>query len=63
MTSKLAKNLKGQKMFQILNQVQNLERNGKKIYHFELGEPSHKTPKAIPNRMIKSILKKIQSNR
>ncbi len=57
MTSKLAKNLKGQKMFQILNQVQNLERNGKKIYHFELGEPSHKTPKAIPNRMIKSILK------
>ena len=30
MTSKLAKNLKGQKMFQILNQAQEMERKGKK---------------------------------
>ena len=57
MASKLAKNLKGQKMFQILNQVQEMERKGKKIYHFELGEPFHKTPKSIPDRMIKSIQK------
>ena len=57
MPSKLAKNLKGQKMFQILNEVQEMERKGKKIYHFELGEPFHKTPKLIPDRMIKSIRK------
>ena len=57
MTSKISKNLKGQKMFQILNQVQEQERKGKKIYHFELGEPFHKTPKSIPDRMIKSIQK------
>ena len=57
MPSKLSKNLKGQKMFQILNQVQELERKGKKIYHFELGEPFHRTPKSIPERMIKSIQK------
>lgn len=57
MASKLAKNLKGQKMFQILNQVQGMERKGRKIYHFELGEPFHKTPKSIPDRMIQSIKK------
>ena len=34
-----------------------MERKGKKIYHFELGEPFHKTPQPIPDRMIKSIQK------
>ena len=47
-------------MFQILNEAQEMEKK-EKIYHFELGEPFHKTPQPIPDRMIKSIQKEIQS--
>ncbi len=57
MISKLAKKFSGQKMFQILNKAQQIERLGKSVYHFELGEPYHQTPKSIPKRMISSIKK------
>ncbi len=54
-TSRLSKSFIGQGMFEILNSVQSLERQGKKIYHFELGEPFHKTNSKIINSLITSI--------
>ena len=54
-TSNLSNNFIGQGMFQVLNTVQKLERDGKKIYHFELGEPLHKTNKNIVNTLVSSI--------
>tara|TARA_B100001093_G_C26827155_1_gene1014543 strand:- start:152 stop:1333 length:1182 start_codon:yes stop_codon:yes gene_type:complete len=54
-TSSLSDNFIGQGMFEILNVVQKLEREGKKIYHFELGEPHHETHPKIVNKLISSI--------
>ena len=54
-TSTLSNNFIGQGMFEILNTVQKLEREGKKIYHFELGEPLHKTNNKIVKSLISSI--------
>ena len=34
----------GQPMFKLLAQSQHLERNGKKIIHFEIGDPSFSSP-------------------
>lgn len=45
--SDAANRLKGQEMFQILEKAQALEREGKKIIHFELGDPDFKTPSKI----------------
>ena len=56
--SDLSHNFIGQGMFQVLNTVQKLEREGKKIYHFELGEPLHKTDKKIVNTLVSSIKKR-----
>ena len=56
-TSSLSNNFIGQEMFEILNTVQKLERKGKKIYHFELGEPLHKTNDKIVKSLISSIKK------
>jgi len=42
-----ANNVQGQPMFKVLDKVQNLERSGRKILHFELGEPNFDTPKNI----------------
>ena len=43
-------------MFQVLDNVQRLERGGKKIYHFELGEPNFNTPTNISQNAVKAIL-------
>ena len=56
-TSLLSDDFIGQGMFEILNTVQNLERRGKKIYHFELGEPLHNTHPKIVDKLISSIKK------
>lgn len=48
-------NLLGQKMFQILSKAQDLEKSGKKIIHFEIGDPNFNTPKNIKKALIKSI--------
>jgi aspartate aminotransferase len=45
--SHIADCIDGQPMFQMLSKVQNLEREGKKILHFELGEPDFATPDNI----------------
>ena len=39
----------GQPMFKILEAAQKLERSGKDILHFELGEPDFDTPQNIIN--------------
>lgn len=42
-----ANNVEGQPMFKILDKVQKLERTGREILHFELGEPNFDTPPNI----------------
>ena len=53
--SQAANRLEGQKMFQILAMARELERTGKKILHFELGDPDFDTPKNVIDVAIKSI--------
>ena len=40
-------NVSGQPMFKVLDKVQKLERSGREILHFELGEPDFDTPPNI----------------
>ena len=42
-----ANNVEGQPMFKVLDKVQRLERSGREILHFELGEPNFDTPPNI----------------
>jgi aspartate/methionine/tyrosine aminotransferase len=42
-----ANNVEGQPMFKVFDKVQKLERSGRKILHFELGEPNFDTPENI----------------
>src|SRR4030066_1062258 len=53
--SNAANRLEGQKMFQILAKAQELERQGKKIIHFEIGDPDFDTPVNIVNAACKSL--------
>ena len=48
-------NLKGQPMFQILSTCQDLEKQGKRILHFELGDPDFDTPELITEACIQSL--------
>ena len=43
--AKRVKNLEGQKMFQILERTKVLERQGKNILHFEIGDPEFDSPR------------------
>jgi len=45
--SQAALNVKGQPMFKMLDKVQNMERAGREVLHFELGEPDFNTPPNI----------------
>ena len=47
--------LEGQKMFQILARANELERQGKEILHFELGDPDFNTPQNIVEAACKSL--------
>ena len=53
--SEIAKNLVGQPMFEILELSQEYERQGKKILHFELGEPDFPTPQHICEAAVNAI--------
>ena len=53
--SKSAQNLTGQPMFRMLSKIQEIEKMGKKILHFELGDPDFPTPSNISEAAIKSI--------
>ena len=50
-----AMRLEGQKMFQILAKANELERQGKEIIHFEIGDPDFNTPENIVNAVCKSL--------
>ena len=49
------KNLKGQKMFQILAEAKQLESKGKNIIHFEIGDPNFDTPVNVINAAKKAL--------
>lgn len=51
----MAKRAKGQPMFGLLQQAQELERSGESILHFELGDPDFNTPKNIVDRACQSL--------
>lgn len=53
--SDIAHSIDGQPMFKILDKAQNLEREGKNILHFELGEPDFDTPKNIVDAACKAL--------
>lgn len=53
--SDAAHKLEGQKMFQILAVARELERQGKEILHFELGDPDFDTPQNIVQAAIDSL--------
>ena len=51
----LLQGIKGQEMFQILATARELERKGKEILHFELGDPDFSTPDNVVNAAFKSL--------
>ena len=53
--SKIASRIDGQPMFKLLEKVQKLEKEGKKIIHFEIGDPDFATPKNISDAAIDAI--------
>lgn len=55
--SDAANRLQGQEMFQILTKARELERKGKHIIHFEIGDPDFDTPKNIVNAACDSLRK------
>jgi aspartate/methionine/tyrosine aminotransferase len=53
--SDLANNLEGQKMFQVLQAAKELEKLGRKIIHFEIGEPDFDTPANIVKACVNAL--------
>jgi len=53
--SKSAHQIDGQPMFKVLDRVHELERAGRKILHFELGDPDFDTPRNIVNAGIDAL--------
>lgn len=50
-----ANRIYGEAAFEVLAKAQELERQGKNILHFEIGEPDIETPKNISQAGIKAI--------
>ncbi len=53
--SKASQNLLGQPMFKVLARANELERQGRDIVHFEIGDPDFTTPSNIINAACKAI--------
>ncbi len=53
--SAAAKKLAGSPMFQFLARAQEMERQGKKVYHFEIGDPDFSTPAHVTQAAIDSL--------
>lgn len=53
--TKFAESLQGQPMFKVLERVQEMQRQGKDVIHFEIGDPDFPTPKNIKDAAIKAI--------
>ena len=56
--SKASKRIYGEAAFEVLGKAQELERKGKDIVHFEIGEPDMETPENIALAGIKAIKNK-----
>lgn len=56
--SKGASKIYGEAAFEVLAKAQALERQGKSIFHFEIGEPDMETPENIANAGIRAIQEK-----
>ncbi len=56
--SKGSERIYGEAAFEVLAKAQELERKGKQILHFEIGEPDMETPSNIANAGIKAIQEK-----
>ena len=53
--SRVVKNLLGQPMFQMLSKINDIEKEGRKIIHYEIGDPDFDTPKNIKDKAINEI--------
>ena len=53
--SELSKRIDGQPMFKLLDKVKKLEKEGKNIIHFEIGDPDFETPENIVDAGIDAI--------
>ena len=53
--SKISENLTGQKMFQILAQAKDLEKQGKDVIHLEIGDPNFNTPQNVKDAACNAI--------
>ncbi len=53
--TKFAEDLQGQPMFKVLEKVQELQRQGKDVIHFEIGDPDFDTPKNITDAAIQAL--------
>ena len=53
--SEASKVLEGQKMFQILEEAQELEKKGANIIHLEIGDPDFVTPENVVEAAVKSL--------
>ncbi len=53
--SKASHRLLGQPMFKLLEKVQEMERQGRSIVHFEIGDPEFETPKNIVEAACKAL--------
>ncbi len=53
--SNAAHNIEGQPMFKLLARVQEMERQGKEIIHFEIGDPDFSTPKHIVEAACRAL--------
>jgi len=47
--------LQGQKMFQILDKAREMERQGKEVFHFEIGDPYFDTPKNVVEAAVVAL--------
>jgi aspartate/methionine/tyrosine aminotransferase len=55
--SKASMELEGQKMFQIFEKAQEMEKNGIDIIHLEIGDPDFNTPKNVVEAAVSSLRK------
>jgi aspartate/methionine/tyrosine aminotransferase len=54
--SEITQYFEGQKMFQVLAKAKELEKQGKNILHFELGDPDFDTPREVIEEAYRSML-------
>ncbi len=53
--TKFANTIDGQPMFKVLAKVQEMQKEGKDIIHFEIGDPDFETPKNITDAGVKAL--------